>query len=128
MAEARSSVRHRQEIADMVHIVPAADKKPGDSRTIRFEGADFGAPIAFFAVDAAPGQGPKLHLHPYAETWIVKRGRARVVAGDEAFELGPDDIAVMPANTPHKFTALEPERLEMVCIHAAGTMRQDNLE
>lgn len=112
----------------MVHILPAAERAPGASRTIRFEGGSFGTPISFFAVDAAPGQGPKLHRHPYAETWIVKRGRAAVVAGERAFEVGPDDIGVVPAGMPHKFTALGPERLEMVCIHAAGDMVQENLE
>ena len=112
----------------MVHILPAAERAPSASRTIRFEGGPFGTPISFFAVDVAPGQGPKLHRHPYAETWIVKRGRASVVAGARAFEVGPDDIAVVPAGMPHKFTALGPERLEMVCIHAAGDMVQENLE
>lgn len=106
----------------MVHILPAPERPASNNRTIRFEGDAHGAPISFFAVDTAPGGGPRLHRHPYAETWIVKRGRALVVAGERRFEVGPDDIAVVPAGTPHKFTALEPERLEMVCIHAAGTM------
>ncbi|ODT83506.1 MAG: hypothetical protein ABS76_03875 [Pelagibacterium sp. SCN 64-44] len=112
----------------MVHILPAAARDAGASRTIRFEGEPYDTPISFFAVHAEPGQGPKLHRHPYAETWIVKRGRALVVAGEREFEVGPDDIAVVPAGMPHKFTALGPERLEMVCIHAAGTMVQENLE
>ncbi len=112
----------------MVHILPAADRPASTSRTIRFEGADYDTPISFFAVDVAPGQGPRLHRHPYAETWIVKRGRAKVIAGEREFEVRPGDIAVVPAGMPHKFTALEPERLEMTCIHAAGTMVQEDLE
>lgn len=109
-------------------ILRAADRPEGSSRTIRFEGENLGAPISFFAVDNAPGQGPKLHRHPYSETWIVKRGRAVVVVDGETFEVGPNDIAVVPADVPHKFTVLEPDRLEMVCIHASGTMVQENLE
>jgi len=112
----------------MISILPAADRPAGAGRTIRFEGGAHGTPISFFSVDAGDGQGPPLHTHPYAETWIVKRGRALVVAGDATFEVGRDDIGVVPANTPHKFTAIGPERLEMVCIHAAGTMVQENLE
>lgn len=112
----------------MAHIVRADDQVRGSGKTIRFEGAAFGTPISFFAVDVAPGQGPVLHVHPYPETWIVKRGRASVVAGDRVFEVGPNDVAVVPAEMPHKFTAIGDERLEMTCIHAAGTMVQENLE
>jgi len=112
----------------MVHLLPAAERAPTASRTIRFEGDVHGTPISFFAVDLAPGQGPVLHRHPYAETWICKRGRARMLAGDEVFEVGPNDIAVVPAGVAHKFTALDGERLEMMCVHAAGTMAQEDLE
>lgn len=112
----------------MVHLLRAADRVPSTSRTIRFEGTDYGTSISFFAVDNDPGQGPGLHVHPYPETWIVKRGKARIVAGEEAFEVGPNDIAVVPGGVPHKFTNIGTERLEILCIHAAGTMVQENLE
>ena len=112
----------------MAHILWAAERAPSASRTIRFEGDAYGTGISFFSVDNEPGQGPRLHVHPYAETWIVKSGRARIVAGEESFEVGPNDIAVVPAGVPHKFTNLGPGRLEIVCIHAAGTMVQEDLE
>jgi mannose-6-phosphate isomerase-like protein (cupin superfamily) len=113
---------------NMAHILRAADRPVTKSRTIRFEGEAYGTPISFFAVDNEPGQGPGLHTHPYPETWVVRRGRAEVIIGDERFEVGPGDIAVAPANTPHKFTNLGPERLDIVCIHAAGVMEQVDLE
>lgn len=112
----------------MAFVLRAADRPASTSRTIRFEGEDYGTPISFFSVDNEPGQGPGLHSHPYPETWIVKRGRALVVAGEETFELAPGDIAIAPANVPHKFTNLGPDRLEIVCIHATGTMVQEDLE
>jgi mannose-6-phosphate isomerase-like protein (cupin superfamily) len=112
----------------MIHVLPAQQRTPNASRTIRFEGEAHGTPISFFAVDVAEGQGPVLHRHPYAETWICKRGRALMVAGDERFEVGPNDIAVVPAGVEHKFTALAGERLEMMCVHAAGMIVQEDLE
>lgn len=112
----------------MVHVLRAADRAPSKSRTIRFEGAGYGTDISFFAVDNEPGQGPGLHIHPYPETWFVRSGRARIVAGDEQFEAGPGDIAVVPAGVPHKFTNIGDERLVIFCVHAAGTMVQEDLE
>ena len=112
----------------MAHLLRAADRAVTKSRTIRFEGDAYGRGISFFWVDNDPGQGPGLHTHPYPETWIVKSGRALFVAGDEQFEAGANDIAVVPAGVPHKFTNIGDGRLELVCIHAAGTMEQTNLE
>lgn len=52
----------------MVTILHRREPKPGQSRTIRFEGCEAGAPVSLFLVDAAPGQGSGLHMHPYVET------------------------------------------------------------
>lgn len=112
----------------MTYVLRAADRPPSTSRTIRFEGAAYGTDISFFAVDNEPGQGPALHVHPYPETWIVKSGRARIVAGDETYEVGPNDIAVVPGRVPHKFTNIGDDRLVIFCVHAAGTMVQEDLE
>lgn len=112
----------------MVHLLRAADRAASKGRTIRFEGAAYGTDISFFAVDTEPGRGPVLHVHPYPETWFVRAGRARIVAGGKAFEVGPGDIAVVPGGVRHKFTNIGDEQLVMFCVHAAGTMVQDNLE
>src|SRR5690606_22294278 len=101
----------------MVHVLRASDRPSAKSRTIRFEGGKYGANISFFAVDNEPGQGPGLHVHPYTETWIVRRGRALMRAGGESFEAGPNDIIIVEPNTPHGFTNIGEGRLEMMCIH-----------
>jgi len=112
----------------MVHVLRAADRPKTQSRTVRFEGAQYGTDISFFAVDNEYGQGPGLHVHPYPETWFVRSGRARIVAGDETFEVAAGDIAVVPAGVKHKFTNIGDERLVLFCAHAAGTMVQHDLE
>lgn len=33
-----------------------------------------------------PGGGPRLHRHPYSETFIIKAGRAVFTVGDETVE------------------------------------------
>jgi quercetin dioxygenase-like cupin family protein len=82
-----------------------------------FIGAEHGSGISFFVVDAAPGGGPRLHTHPYSETFILLAGRARFRLGDESIEARAGDVVVAPAGVPHKFEALE--QLRSVNVHAA---------
>jgi mannose-6-phosphate isomerase-like protein (cupin superfamily) len=96
---------------------------PGATRG-RFEGADHGGPVSGFVVDAAPGEGPGLHWHPYAETFVVLGGRARFVRGEDALEATAGDLVVVPPRTLHRFEAVGPERLRMVTVHAAARMEQ----
>jgi mannose-6-phosphate isomerase-like protein (cupin superfamily) len=111
-----------------MQLLRAAERAPGKNRTVRFEGAAHGTDISFFAVDNDPGQGPGLHVHPYPETWFVQAGRALLVAGDAVTEVGPGDIATVPGGVAHKFTNIGEGRLVMFCVHAAGTMVQEDVE
>ena len=63
------------------------------------------------------GVGPRLHQHPYAETFIVRRGSATFTVGTEEFEAHAGQILVVPAQTPHKF-ATGRDGYEAVHIHA----------
>lgn len=105
----------------MLTVLPRVTMSP-QTRTVQFEGSEYDAAVSFFLVDNEPGQGPKLHSHPYAEVFTIISGRALIVAGDEEIEATRDQIAVVGANTPHGFTNIGPDRLEIVCIHANDTM------
>jgi len=110
------------------NFIPAKTHASERGRTIRFEGKAYGSPISLFSVDNDPGQGPVLHTHPYAETWICISGSVQVeVAGDTRI-MGPNDIAVVPANTPHKHVNVGEGPLRMICIHPRETMIQTNLK
>lgn len=94
----------------------------------RFEGAPYGSDVSVFVVDAAPGEGPALHRHPYSETFLVQGGRGRFEVGDGAVEAGAGDVLVVPPETAHRFRALPPEHLQLVAIHAASRMQTKWLE
>lgn len=96
----------------------------GQGGTVRIEGHEIGGPVSFFLVDAAPGQGPRLHVHPYAETWIIRQGEAEFTVGGETTRGAAGDILVGPANIPHRFTNVGEGRLEIVCIHPSATIQQ----
>lgn len=111
-----------------VTFIPAAELVPSANGTIRFEGEDHGAAVSMFLVNNRPGEGPALHVHPYSELWIVRAGRALFTGGDEQFEAGPGDIAVVGPNVPHKFVNIGDGRLELTCIHASSRIIQQDLE
>jgi quercetin dioxygenase-like cupin family protein len=100
------------------------EPQPGQSRTVRFEGQEFGH-VSFFLVDAEPGRGPGLHIHPYPETWIVQKGEAEFTVGDEKTRAYAGDIVVAAANIPHRFENVGDDRLEIVCIHPNDTIVQE---
>ena len=93
-----------------------------------FEGEEHGSEISLFVVDAAPGDGPRLHRHPYSETFVVQAGRGGFRLGDRTVEATAGDVVVVPAETPHGFKSLGPGRLKLVAIHAAARMETTWLE
>ena len=47
--------------------------KLGTRKDGNIEGADYGASISLIFDESDPGQGPRLHRHPYDETWSSRR-------------------------------------------------------
>lgn len=112
----------------MHNVIRSGEIEPSPGGTVTFEGEPHGSGVSFFLVNSEPGAGPDLHRHPYAETWIVRSGTARMTADGEDFEAGPGDIVVVGPETPHKFKNAGTERLDIICIHASPRMIQENLE
>jgi mannose-6-phosphate isomerase-like protein (cupin superfamily) len=103
----------------MFHILHPRDQRKGEIAKVVFEGEPYRAGVSFFQGDLPPGKGPGLHQHPYSETCIVLAGQAAMVVGGEEVVAGPGDIVVIEPATPHRFTAIGAERLDMVCVHAS---------
>jgi quercetin dioxygenase-like cupin family protein len=93
-----------------------------------WEGADVGSVVSGFVVDAAQGEGPGPHTHPYSETFIVLEGRGRFRYGDRFIEAEAGAIVVVPPQTAHGFTGLGPGNLRLVAIHASPRMATTWLE
>lgn len=108
----------------MYHV--NAGDLPGNDISRTFEGGAHGpSSVSFFLVHNHPGQGPKLHHHPYDETFVILAGRVLVQVGDESIEGGPGDIVIGPPNVPHGFANLGPGPAQLVCIHAAPAMQTE---
>lgn len=84
-----------------------------------FQGRGFGSEVSIiFTCLDRPGGGPKLHRHPYSETFIVKKGTVIFSDGASNFEASAGQIVVVPPGTPHRFTSKSDE-VEMIDIHAS---------
>ena len=95
----------------------------------RFEGRDIGTGVTvlFFATEEL-GHGPRWHVHPYDEIFIIRTGRALFTIGDEKIEASEGDILLGPADIPHKYTNLGPGLLESTDIHLSERWIQTDLD
>lgn len=104
-----------------------ADK--ADAWSGEWQGEAHGSEVSvIFVAYEKLGIGPRLHTHPYSETFIVRSGRALFTLGEEQIEVTAGQIVVAPANVPHKFVNLGPGPLEQIDIHANPTFVTDWLE
>jgi mannose-6-phosphate isomerase-like protein (cupin superfamily) len=75
-----------------------------------------------------PGEGPRLHVHPYDETFVIVAGRARFFVGDEVIEAGAGEAVLGPAGVPHRFENVGPGRLQTIDIHHSPRWIQTDLD
>ena len=102
--------------------VVRTESLPDSGNSYRFDGNAHGAPVSFFLLHTRPGEGPGLHHHPYAETFIVQEGQATFTVGEDTIEAGAGDIVVAPANVPHGFVNSGTDLLRSVNIHPVSEM------
>jgi mannose-6-phosphate isomerase-like protein (cupin superfamily) len=91
---------------------------PGDAISRSFQGQQYNnATVSFLIVETQPGNGPRLHSHPYEEIFIVQEGQAIFTVGDKTLDITAGQIVVAPANVPHKFINSGTGPLRQIDIH-----------
>jgi mannose-6-phosphate isomerase-like protein (cupin superfamily) len=102
--------------------------KSGELGDGNVKGADYGATVSLILDHSEPGHGPRLHRHPYDETWVVEEGNLTFTTDDSQQRVQAGDIVIVPPGVAHKFVNDGPGRSNMVCIHASPTMITEWLE
>ena len=93
---------------------------PFDAFAWEFQGYHYGdTNVSFLIVEAQPGEGPKLHSHPYEEVFIVQAGQATFTVGNDMIEAVAGQIVIAPAGVPHTFINSGTGTLRQVDIHAS---------
>lgn len=84
--------------------------------------------LSFIWVDMPPGDGPRLHKHPYEEVFIIQEGRATYTVGTTTLEAGAGQVIIVPPEMPHKFVNSGDGPLRQVDIHASKRFITEWLE
>ena len=103
------------------------EQLPFVGMSYEFHGEKQGAPFSAYIVEAKPGQGPPLHMHPYVEVEFTLEGTGTMTLGDDTREVNAGSIVVIPANTPHRFVNSGSGVLRQIGIHASPKFIQTNL-
>jgi mannose-6-phosphate isomerase-like protein (cupin superfamily) len=91
---------------------------PRDGHTYEFQGYQHGeTAISFIWVDMPPGEGVRLHEHPYQEVFLIQEGRATFTIGSTCVEAQAGQIIILPGGTPHKFINSGERQLRQIDIH-----------
>lgn len=67
--------------------------------------------LGYVSVDQGNCTVPGFH-NDEEEIYVILKGRALLMIGDEKQEAGPGDVAYVPRNTRHKMQCISEEKLE----------------
>jgi mannose-6-phosphate isomerase-like protein (cupin superfamily) len=83
-----------------------------------------GVDISMLVTRTPPARAIELHVHPYSETFLLLEGEGRWNMGGDVVELKPEQMLVVPPDTPHGFRNLGDVPLLVMSVYASGTLRQ----
>ena len=93
------------------------------------EGHLIGSPVSIIReFTSTLGSGPRLHRHPYVETFVIHRGRALFTVGDEKVVGSGGQVLVVPALVGHRFEVLDGGTYEATHIHSSDRFITEWLE
>ncbi|MEZ5332742.1 MAG: cupin domain-containing protein [Thermoanaerobaculia bacterium] len=109
--------------------VPASPVAAGRDTEIQLlMGEPDGAPhFAMRRFRMGAGGGMPRHTNEVEHEQYVLAGRARIVIGDEAHEVGSGDVLYIPARVPHSYEVLEAP-FEFLCMVPNGPDRLEILD
>ena len=99
------------------------------ARDADFEGYLHGSQVSIIReYSSRPGSGPRLHRHPYTETFLIHSGRALFTVGGDQLVGAGGQILVVPQLVPHRFEVLDGGTYEATHIHASDRFITEWLE
>lgn len=111
------------------YVIDRADgRDDGEDWTEEYQELPGGANVSIILESTSQaGVGPRLHQHPYAETFVIQRGSATFNVGTERFGAHAGQVLIVPAQTPHTFSTGH-QGYEAIHIHANSRFVTEWLE
>ena len=113
-----------QSVTSNIAVVDLADIQFSPTAWLFEGGPRAGVGISMFIVRTPPGGAVELHTHPYPETFLLLEGEGRWTAGEDVVELQPNQMLVVPPETPHGFRNTGRGQLLLVSVHESGVLDQ----
>ena len=110
----------------MASVIPFEELQFSPTAAL-FQGRD-DINVSIFVTQYERGQGVGLHVHPYAEMFVVMEGTAAFTVGDQQVTVPAGNMIMAPPETPHRFEGAGDDTLRVVSVHPSGTVQQTFLE
>ncbi len=93
-----------------------------------YDGIDAGERFQVKRIVVHPGAALSLQMHHHrAEHWVVVRGTARVVRGDETFILSENQSTYIPLGTRHRLENPGRVPLELIEVQSGSYLGEDDI-
>jgi quercetin dioxygenase-like cupin family protein len=109
----------------MATVTPLEDLRHSATAALFQGGEDID--VSIFVTTYERGQGPKRHLHPYPEVFVVQTGTAAFAVGGDEVIVEEGHIVIVPEQTPHSFKGAGDDVLRVVSVHPSGAVAQTDL-
>jgi mannose-1-phosphate guanylyltransferase/mannose-6-phosphate isomerase len=123
-----------QDVKDIVNLLKASDRSEADvhHRVFRpwgsYESLIAGEGFQVKRIVVNPGQQLSLQMHHHrAEHWVVVRGRAEVVNGDDTLLLEEDQSTYIPIGAKHRLTNPGKFPLELIEVQSGSYLGEDDI-
>lgn len=83
-------------------------------------GPEVGPHFAMRRFIIEPGGEMPLHTNTVEHEQLVLAGRARLILGEETFEVKKNDVVFMPAGIKHSYKQLGDKAFEFLCVIPNG--------
>ncbi len=129
-----SSIERSQDVKIIVNRLKQQKREEvlSHSRTYRpwgsFESIDTGERFKVKRITVNPGAALSLQMHYHrAEHWIVVRGTARIIKGDEEFLLNEDQSTYIPWGIRHRLENPGKIPLELIEVQSGSYLGEDDI-
>lgn len=87
-----------------------------------------GIAVCVIFVDLEPGEGPRLHKHPYTELFFIIEGESTFTDGTDSRVVGAGEVVIASADQPHAFLNSGAGRLRQIDIHLSPRFETEWLD